>query len=931
MYLGEAMSNNETITFNEDEENFYQKALSLINNNLSDINLNSPEVLEKLQFVFDELEKIDPKEAKTFLEDLSKQDHSFDFGKVLSRGTHEQMQILFKELAKIAKLSKKEIAQIQPLYYFITGALIHSRNNDFEKITTNEFLNYLNLDILVRTAFVREDFPKDLINHLNKYFKKIPQLNLTNTTQTEDVYQEHFLLVTKLKRVIFFPDSNELKNNTTIMELINTIMNVTNDVDGTSIQKYVSEIMFEGTTNSEDLANINDMVNDFVENPEYIVNNKIIYGIIDSVISVNLENLIKYTDLYISVYLDKASHKENRSLTLEDKLILFFSDYFADFQSYTNFVYKKFINIFIDYYDKELFFGFMNHYNIPFNLGVREEKSFMTQNNEKLVVQSYYSLFEITVFSQNFVMAEDLLDVDNILEPIDVRVIENKNVFEYKTNPFEDMFYMDEKHLLFLIEMGIINETFKFRSLDEEKEVEVSLDPFTYFIKNGYEQCFIKLYYSNKINTPEFTLKSFLPELGLLSYYFISLKEYESDSVNAEILNIFKQEGYLLYEENAEGYTPVDFLKDLEMPLVVHIVAILQDMFKKENPLVSDTGNNNTLDNIIMPHKASELIPWFNRADLELHYKKLSKVKESDRQSSLEFIKTMLSDNNHLRKNLVLEDESLFDDLKAKFPNFKEVLDFYKGQFRLKTLTGKTRIQPILLLGEAGVGKTYFAKELAQLLNTGYTFIDMGSLTSNWVLSGNNGSWKNAKQGKILESLMKSKTINPLILMDELDKARGGDWDPTMVLYQLLEEINAKEFIDEYIDFPFDASSIVYIACANSIQTIPEPLISRFKIFTITKPEDEQHSVVINNIYQEAIKNAKIFSQELEPGIIKKLKTFSLRAAKVAIDDAISRALLELSPEQIEEKIKQGDKIALTVLHFKDPAAKKASYGFNEK
>ena len=81
---------------------------------------------------------------------------------------------------------------------------------------------------------------------------------------------------------------------------------------------------------------------------------------------------------------------------------------------------------------------------------------------------------------------------------------------------------------------------------------------------------------------------------------------------------------------------------------------------------------------------------------------------------------------------------------------------------------------------------------------------------------------------------------------------------------------------------------------------------------------------------QEAIKNAKIFSNELDPAIVKKLKALSLRAAKVSIDDAISRSLLELSPEQIEQKIKEGDKISLTVQHFKDPT-KKASYGFNDK
>jgi hypothetical protein len=925
------MSKNKMIIFNENEESFYQKAISLLNTTFDNKNLKSQEALEKLHFVFKELEKVDPKEAKNFLNELKKQDFIFNFDKILNYATYQQMQILFKELAKIENLSKKEISQIQPLYYFIIGTLIHTKKNNVEKITTNEFLNYLDLDFLIHIARVKPDLPKNLINYLNKYFKNLPLLDLTNTTQTEEVYHEHSLLVTKLKKLIFSPDLQELKNNSTIMGIINSIMNAKKDVDVTSIQQYVSEILFDGSADEQDLEKINLILNDFIKTPEYVSNNRIIYGILDSILNVDLESLIKYTDEYINIYLNQASHKKNKNLTIEDKIILFFSDYFEEFQKFTNFTYKKFINIFIDFYDKDLFFGFMEHYKIPFNLGVREEKVFTTKNNEQLVTQSYYSLIEIVVFSQNFLMAKDLLEVDNILEPINVRVIENKNVFEYKTNPFEDMFYIEEKHLMFLIEMGIINENFIFSSIDEEKEIEIFLDPFSYFLKNGYEQCFIKLYKLNKEQNPNFSLKKYLPDLGLLSYYFITLRENESNSVNAEILNIFKEEGYFLYEENSEGYTPVDFLKDLNISLVVPIVAIMQDMFKKENPLINyQQSINDSNSNIILSHNSSELLPWFNRSELELHYKKLSKVKESDRQSSLEFIKTMLSNNNHLRKNLIIENEDFFDDLKAKFPNFKEVLDFYKGQFRLKKLTGKTRIQPVLLLGEAGVGKTYFAKEFAKLLNTGYTFIDMGSLTANWILSGNNGSWKNAKQGKILDSLMKSKTISPLILMDELDKARNGELDPTIVLYQLLEEINAKEFIDEYIDFPFDASNIIYIACANSIQTIPEPLLSRFKIFTIQKPENEQYDIIINNIYQEAIKNAKIFSAELEPSIIKKLKSFSLRSAKVAIDDAISSALLELSPEQIKQKIKYGDKIVLTVQHFKDPT-KKISYGFNNK
>lgn len=928
------MSINKKVDFTEDEENFYQKALSLMNNNIVGKDLKSKEALERLHFVFEQLEKIDPKESEKFFNEIRKQDFSFDFVKILTCATHEQAMTIFKELGKISKISKQEISQIEPLYYFITGALIYSKKNDFEKITLDDFLDYLNLDILVRTVFVREDFPANLTKKLYKYLNKIPLLNLSNTRQSEGVCEQHFLNVTKLKRIVFFPSLEEFKNNKIITEVINKIMNVTKEINENSIQKYVTDILFEGVADAKDVEKIDFLVNDFLENEEYLSNNSIVYGMIDSVLSPNLANLIEYTDQYIAIYLKNASHKETQNLTIEDKIILFFSDYFEEFQSYTNMTYKKVIHLLIDYYDKDLFFAFMKHYDLPFNLGIREEKKIILKQDDsekEITIQSFYSLFEFVIFLNNFSMAEDLLEVEYILEPINVRVVEGSNVFEYETKPFTDLLYVDEKHIMFLIEMGVFTADFKFNDFDEEKQEYTMFDAFSYFLRNGYEQCFIKLYILSKTTNPQFSLKTYLPELGLLSYYFITMKEYESDSVNADILTIFREEGYQLYEENEEGYSPVDYLKDLDASLVVHIVAIMQDMFKKENPLLEDSfGKVKAIDNIMIPRKPSELVPWFNRLDLETHYKKLSKVKESDRQTSLEYIKTMLSENNHLRKNLVIEDEKAFEVLKDRFPNFGEVIDFYKGQFRLKTLTGKTRIQPILLLGEAGVGKTYFAKELSNLLNTGYTFIDMGSLTSNWILSGNNGSWKNAKQGKIIESLMKSKTINPLILMDELDKARSGEWDPTMVLYQLLEEINAKEFTDEYLDFTFDASSIIYIACANSLRSISEPLLSRFKVFTINKPEDAQHSIVINNIYQDAIKNAKIFSGELDEIIVQKLKTFSLRAAKVTIDDAISRALLELSPDCIENKIKQGEKIKLTIEHFKDPT-KKASYGFNDK
>ena len=165
----------------------------------------------------------------------------------------------------------------------------------------------------------------------------------------------------------------------------------------------------------------------------------------------------------------------------------------------------------------------MKHYDIPFNLAMREEKKFLTENDEQIVINSYYSLIEVAVFSQNFLMAEDLLDIEEILEPINVRVVEDKNVYEYKTVPFEDMFYIEEKHLMFLIEMGIINSEHNFRVLDEDTGEEISVDPFSYFLRNGFDQCFIKLHRISKAQDVTFSLKN-------TSNRSVSVHEYSADA-----------------------------------------------------------------------------------------------------------------------------------------------------------------------------------------------------------------------------------------------------------------------------------------------------------------------------------------------------------------------------------------------------------------
>jgi len=179
------------------------------------------------------------------------------------------------------------------------------------------------------------------------------------------------------------------------------------------------------------------------------------------------------------------------------------------------------------------------------------------------------------------------------------------------------------------------------------------------------------------------------------------------------------------------------------------------------------------------------------------------------------------------------------DDLYEASPNFGAVVDDLRKYLAL-ALAGNEAVQftPMLLLGEPGVGKTYFAKKLAHALGTGYEFVSMSSLTAGWVLTGASAQWHNARPGKVAQTLIEGEYANPVVVLDEVDKA-GGDsrYDPMGALYTLLERDTASHFKDEFIDVNMDASHILWIATANDETIIPDPILNRMNVYTIERPD----------------------------------------------------------------------------------------------
>jgi ATP-dependent Lon protease len=251
------------------------------------------------------------------------------------------------------------------------------------------------------------------------------------------------------------------------------------------------------------------------------------------------------------------------------------------------------------------------------------------------------------------------------------------------------------------------------------------------------------------------------------------------------------------------------------------------------------------------------------------------------------------------------------DALVDELPNFAEVLEDVRKQLALCVDSDDSiELPPMLLLGEPGIGKTHFARRLAELLGTGFGFVPMSSLTAGWVLSGASSQWKNAKPGKVFDTFLNGDYANPVIVVDEMDKTSGdGQYDPLGALYELLESKTATRFVDEFAEVPIDASGAVWIATANDSARIPEPLLSRMSVYEIDAPDAEGSARIAASIYSE-IRGAhdwgRQFPEALSPGALERLASLPPREMRRAVQAAFGNAKLAGRREVGADDIQDG-------------------------
>ena len=258
------------------------------------------------------------------------------------------------------------------------------------------------------------------------------------------------------------------------------------------------------------------------------------------------------------------------------------------------------------------------------------------------------------------------------------------------------------------------------------------------------------------------------------------------------------------------------------------------------------------------PDDADHQVRVFDPPELREVEKTLAGCKDHEQERvKLALARARRHDGQRWVPWLITEHEP-FAGMGGELENFREVIDNLSVQWACATRAlrpADARIEPILLLGAPGVGKTYFAQALAHAIGTRMEVYSAGTAQDAFQLSGTDAGWSNARTGLVFDLLARGDSAAPVLVVDELDKipsySAGTRDTPLNTLLDLLEPLTARRYRELSLPCHVDASRVIVIATANERDAIPAPLRARLTEFHIEAPSAEQRKLILEHEFEK--------------------------------------------------------------------------------